>query len=207
MQKQRITEVTSPGATSPTEQPQPREGSPTKAADPNPNLHYYKMELTHFMPIKVPAGWNEKQDIDGFIEIWGQGNDYWKATSDLLESDLDKLHCVLEAGISYFARTCDIRPALPPATMSIKEKVALFSQLLPASAEERYVLRFSLSLAKIAWLDCERERIARYPENQRWLYPLYTLADELLEQALLLEDALRCEHHDFDGSSNPEIDR
>jgi len=159
------------------------------------------------MPLKVPAGWDEKQDIDGFIEIWGKTDDYRKATSDLLQADLDKLHCVLQAGISYLARKCDILPVLPVSVMGIREKVALFSQLLPASAEERYVLRFSLSLAQILWLDCELERIVRYPESQKWLFPLYTLADEFLGQALLLEEALRCEHHDFDRSSNREIDR
>jgi hypothetical protein len=53
--------------------------------------------------------------------------------------------------------------------------------------------------ARILWLESERERITKYADNHRWLFPFYRLADAFLCAACELEEALRCEHDDFDS--------
>jgi len=159
------------------------------------------------MPIKVPEGWTQEKDIAGFVDIWGEKDDYRKATFDLLEDKFDRLNAVLEAGIMFLAEKEGVRPVLPPSTISTREKVALFAQLLPAAAGEDYVRRFSLSLARILWLEAERERIGRYPEPNQWLFPFYEVADSFLGEAFELEESLRCEHNDFSAATIREVER
>ena len=122
----------------------------------------------------------------------------------LLASDIKRLNAVLNAGINYFAGQRNYYPVVPLSTMSLREKVVLFTELLPITAKAQYVLRFSLSFARILWLDSERERIARWAGEARWLFPLYSLGDAFMNESSLLEESLRCDHHDFDASTIDE---
>jgi hypothetical protein len=162
------------------------------------------MERFRFMPIKPGPDWNDEKDRARFIEIWGESDDYRRDTTALLEEDIAKVHTVLEAGINYFARKRQAPLVMPPSVLPIAEKVALFAELMPVSAEDCYTVRFSMNLARILWLDLERWRIAHSPEDSRWLYPVYQVADDLADAACELEESLRCEHKDFDPGIDEE---
>ena len=74
--------------------------------------------------------------------------------------------------------------------------------MLPPSAKRDYLLRFNTKLARILWLDSERERIQKLDqqsENPVWLYPFYELGDAFLDAASELEETMECEHDDFMG--------
>jgi hypothetical protein len=158
------------------------------------------------MPIKAGPDWNEEKDRQGYIATWGKSHDYRRDTAALLQQAITKVHTVLEAGINHLAKKRQAPLVMPAAVLTIAEKVALFAEMLPVSAEDRYTVRFSMNLARILWLDSERQRIAHYPENSRWLYPSYQVADDLKDAACELEESLRCEHKDFDPGINEEED-
>jgi hypothetical protein len=178
-----------------------------QGANPPPKVDYCQRQLSGFMPVRVPEDWTQEKDIAEFVEIWGEQDDYRQATFDLLEGNLDQLNSVLENGIMFLAGKQGFFPRRSPSTMSVREKIALFTNLLPKSAGENYILRFSVSLARVLWLEAERERIGRYPDSHQWLFLIYQLAERLLGVALDLEEALRCEHWDFDASTLREVDR
>ena len=171
---------------------------PTQAAQAKgPTVWYLQAERFRFLPVKPPADWTNDQDKAGYNEIWGESDDYWRDTKALLEDDLAEVQAVLDEGIRYLASKRGVRLVVAPATLTMREKVILFTQLLPVSPEPQYTLRFSISLALLLWLDSERERITQQVENHRWLYPFYTLAESFLGVALELKESLQCEHDDF----------
>ncbi len=184
----------------------PPDGATTPESDSGPSLEYCKQQLSQFLPIKPPANWDERQDFEGFIEIWGESDHPWADSEVRLARSLNRLHAVLRAGIEYFAEKRKLSPLGALAIMSLSQRVALFTDLLPVSVDDRYALRFTLRLSRILWLESERERLARNPTSQQWLFPLYTLADEFMGEACLLEEAMRCEHDDFDASRIQELE-
>jgi hypothetical protein len=167
---------------------------------------YYEHERPVFLPIKPPPDWNEAKDKQEYIDVWGTSDDYWRDTAALMKKDLAEVHAVLESGINYFASKREAPPVVSLAELNLREKVALFAELLPASADRNYTLRFSVSLARILWLDSERERITQRQDIHRWLFPFYRVADSLLDAACELKESLRCEHRDFEESYDPGIE-
>ncbi len=163
------------------------------------NLEYLQCERRRFLPIKSPVDWTKEKDERKYIDTWGESENYWQDTQDLLEADLAEVHEVLDAGLAYLAQKSGTRLAAPPATLTMREKVILFTELLPASAEKKYRLRFSISLAHLLWLESERERLTEHAANHQYLYPFYTLADAYLGVAVELDESLECEHADFRG--------
>ena len=172
--------------------------APAQAAQAKgPTVWHLETAGFRFLPLKPPADWTKKKDKAGYCEIWGESDDYRRDTRALLKRHLAEVQTVLDKGIRYLASKRGVRLVVAPATLTMREKVMLFTQLLPASAEPQYTLRFTISLALLLWFDSERGRITQQVENQRWLYPFYTLADSFLEVALELEESLECEHDDF----------
>ena len=46
--------------------------TPAPKTEPEKLLWHYEHERAQFLPLKPPAGWNDKDDIEGYIEIWGE---------------------------------------------------------------------------------------------------------------------------------------
>jgi hypothetical protein len=167
---------------------------------------YYEQERSQFLPIKPPAGWNEKDDIQGFNEAWGESDDHRREIEVRFQESIAKVHTVLKAGINYFCKDREARPVMPPSVLTLREKVELFTEVLPRSPDDSYTLRFTMTLAWLLWLESERVRLMEHPVNHQWLFPFYRLADSLMAAALELEESLRCEHDDFDESGVLEED-
>ena len=168
----------------------------------NEDSLYRKIEWYAFMPIKTPAGWNEQQDIDAYLDKWEESDDYLRDTRDRFDENVSHLHTVMDATIEYFDKKCESQHVVPLSTVTLREKVQLITALLPATAERDYVLRFTVNLARILWLDCERERILKLDRQSNkpvWLYPFYELSDAFLDAAAELEETMMCEHDDFKG--------
>ena len=164
---------------------------------------YYENERSGFLPIKPPPDWNEAEDKKAYIDIWGESTDYWRDTAALMKEDLAEVHTALDSGINYFASKHEVPPLVSLSKLGLREKVALFTELLPASANRNYRLRFSINLARILWLESERERITQRQDIHRWLFPFYRVADSLCDAACELKESLCCEHDDF---HDPDLD-
>jgi hypothetical protein len=173
--------------------------SPVQKPNAEGRLSYLEQERREFLPIKAPVDWDDEKDIDGYVEIWGESDDYRRDIAALIETKLAQIHAILESGISYFSKKHGPAQLVPPSALTLREKVALFTELLPASAREGYTLRFSFTLARLLWYESERERLMLHPERQPWLFPFYTLADCFFGAALLLEESLECEHKDYEA--------
>ena len=187
---------------SPPRATEPQLEQPTERA----SRWYYEHERMVFLPIRPPPDWNEAKDKQEYIDIWGTSHDYWRDTAALMKRDLAEVHAVLDAGINYFASKRGTPLVVTLSKLNLREKVALFTELLPASAKPNYTLRFSVSLARILWLDSERERITQRQDIHRWLFPFYYVADSLFDAACELKESLRCEHGDFNESDDPGIE-
>ena len=51
------------------------------------------------MPVKTPAGWNEQQDLDPYIDKWDESDDYLRDTRDRFDNNLSYLHTVMDAAL------------------------------------------------------------------------------------------------------------
>ena len=169
---------------------------------------YYEHERSVFLPIKPPPDWNEAKDKQEYIDNWGASDDYWRDTAAFMKEDLAEVHAVLDSGINYFASKRGAPLLVSLSKLNLLQKVALFTELLPASANRDYTLRFSINLARILWLESERERITQCQDISRWLFPFYHVADSLFDAACELKESLRCEHDDYhDPGIDEEADR
>jgi hypothetical protein len=185
-----------PGMTS-----QPQDTPGTRGPSIEDLRQYYEGEQSKFLPIRPEPDWTEAKDKREYRKLWGETEDYRRDTQVLMAKDLAKVHYVLEGGINYLAQKAQRSMPIPPSVLTLREKVSLFTELLPASAERGYTLRFTLTLARILWLESERERLMRGPDSGGWLFPYYHLADSFIDAACDLHESLRCEHKDFDEAS------
>lgn len=150
------------------------------------------------MPVKADPAWSHEQDIREYEARFGKSDHPLRDTRMRLERNLADLHCVLTLGINYFLKKGSVCRLAPVSGLRLPEKVELLSELLPNSSDTDYVLRFTTTLAAILWLESERCRILAQRDRQPWLYPLYHLADCIATATSELEEALSCEHDDFD---------
>jgi hypothetical protein len=160
-----------------------------------------KIEWFYFMPVTVPAGWTEQQDIEGYVDKWGESDDYLRDTRVRFEKNLSYLDQVMDAAMDYCLEKRESHRAIPLSASTLREKVQSRTDLLPVTANRDYTLRFTVNLARILWLDSERERIRKLDqqsENPVWLFPFYELGDAILDAASELEETMECEHDDFE---------
>lgn len=115
-----------------------------------------------------------------------------------MNDNLSEVHTALTLGINYFASKHKPCVRVDCSRLGLREKVGMFAELLPASADRDYTWRFTGSLVRILWLDSERERISRFQGvHHRWLFPFYAIADGFKNEALELYESLNCEHDDY----------
>ena len=158
---------------------------------------YYKVERSAFLPIKSPAGWDNERDLREYVDRFGESANPLRDSQMRLDENFTEVHRVLASGINYFLKKGGAVRLAPLFALGLREKVELFSDLLPNSDNMDYVLRFTTSLARILWLESERSRILAQRDGQRWLYPLYELCDCVAGAAMELRESLWCEHGDF----------
>jgi hypothetical protein len=101
------------------------------------------------MPVKTPAGWNEQQDLDPYIDKWDESDDYLRDTRDRFDNNLSYLHTVMDAAIEYFADKWESQHVIPLSTATLRDKVRMLTDLLPPAAGRDYLLRFTTNLARI----------------------------------------------------------
>jgi hypothetical protein len=157
----------------------------------------YEYAQLAIVPIKPPPGWSEAKDKKECIRLLGKCDDYWHDTAVLLKESVAEAHEVLESGIMYFAAKCEAPLLVSLSKLNLREKVALFAGLLPASADRQYILRLSMRLARILWLESERERITQGQNLQRWVFPFAYLAQSLGAVADQLREDLSFENDEF----------
>jgi hypothetical protein len=158
----------------------------------------YKLERSTFLPLKSPVGWDDEQDMRDYEARFDESANPLRESRRRLDQNFTELHRVLASGINYFLKKGGAVRLAPVSPLSLREKIELFSDLLPNSANTDYVLRFTTTLARILWLESERSRILAQRDGQPWLYPLYHLCDCVATTGLDLKDALSREHDDFD---------
>ena len=138
-----------------------------------------------------------ERDIQEFEARFGESENPHRDTRTGLERNLADLDSVLTSGIDYFLQKRGTHHPAQGFPMGLREKVELFTELLPDNADTHYILRFTRTLAQILWLESERARILAHGGSEQWLYPLYELADCFFSAAFDLKEALACEHDDF----------
>ena len=148
---------------------------------------------------------NTKIDSERYEDRFGKSDDRLGDTRIRLNQNVAKLHRVLASGINYFLQKRGVLSYTAPCSLSLRQKVELFTDLLSNSDDSDYVLRFTTTLARVLWLESEQSRILAQRENQHWLYPMYHLTDCIASTAFELEESLCCEHHDFRDSTAREV--
>ena len=82
-------------------------------------LWYYKTQMSQFLPIKAPPDWNEEKDRQGYIEIWGVSDNYFREVQELMKMDVARVHEALAAGIRYCSPKHGTYPATRPASRTV----------------------------------------------------------------------------------------
>lgn len=160
------------------------------------------IEKRWFFPSHVPPDWSVEKDIESYLDRWEPAKDYAAATVERVEEAYATMNAVLEAAIQYFIKQEQPGKSLPVAALSLREKVTLLTDHLPASTDNDHLNQLGLDLAHILWVDSERSRLlvadARQKER-RWLLPLYQLADSMNDAAFGLEETMGSANSDFKG--------
>jgi hypothetical protein len=167
---------------------------------------YYEVDRYAFLPIKPKADWNHEQDIRDYEDRFGESDDHLRDTRLRIAENFAQLNRVLTAGIDYFMQKRQLLSFTAPSSLSLRQKVELFTDLLPNSEDTDYMLRFTTALARVLWLESEHSRILAQRDQHPWLYPLYHLADCIASTAFILQESLGCEHDDFRDLSAGEIE-
>lgn len=166
---------------------------------------HWRGRCGEFFPVTPPPGWDEAADVEGYIAIWGETDNYAEATKQRLQLNLKYVHKVLAIAIRYFQEQRGA-PNSVPLPFTLPEKIGLLAELLPPEGERYDLLEITTSLAVLLWYDCERQRLTTRPESQQWLYPYYHVADGLFGTAYKLEEDLigtGCPLFDKDGPILP----
>jgi hypothetical protein len=163
----------------------------------------YKVDRWLFLPARVQTPWSSEQDLQEFEIRFGKSDCPLDDCRTLMQDGLANLHRVLASGIDYFLKKRGGYRLASTSALSLREKVELFSELLPNPSNQDYLLRFTTTLALILWLESEHSRLLTQRESQQWLYPLYHLADLIGGAAYQLKESLICEHKDFRELTTP----
>ena len=77
------------------------------------------------MPVTVPAGWTEQQDIDGYVSRWGESDDYLRDTRARFDNNLSYLQTVMDAAIEYFVDKRESQHVIPLSTAMLRDMVQM----------------------------------------------------------------------------------
>jgi hypothetical protein len=157
-------------------------------------------------PILLPTGWTPKKDFEAYEERWGEPEgDYFGAVLVHVAENYCALIEAVDAALAYFQRTDSRLVPVHPKTLAVCEKLMRLSAITNMrKATYNYKSRFAEHLRNAIWVDNERRRVLEtyyLGEERSWLYPLCELADYLGCAAWELDEAMGCEHDDYDDPS------
>ena len=158
--------------------------------------------VSSYLPIGVPADWTAELDIQKLAEVNGELEDPAEHVRAQLEASNGYLHRVLNVALGYYLRKQGSSGPVPLKAFTVREKLNwLEERVFLASTDADYQSRFGEIIDYANWVDAQRERLLRgYCDRQKqpWLAPLQELSDRLMNAGLQLEEALECEHEDYD---------
>jgi hypothetical protein len=162
--------------------------------------------MMELKPIVLPADWTPEKDFEAYEERWGEAEgDYFSAVLERVAEYYRELVKVVDAALAYFQRTDHRLVPVHPETLPLCEKLTRLSAITNMrKATYRYKSRFAEHLHNASWVDNERRRVLEtyyLGEEDSWLHPLCELADYLACAAFQLEEAMECEHDDYDDTS------
>ena len=158
-------------------------------------------------PILLPADWTPEKDFQFYEDRWGvPEGDYFSAALGRVAESYRDLIQVVDAALAYFQRKDHRLVRVHPETVPLCEKLTRLSVITNTrSATHEYRDRFADHLHDTIWADNERRRVLESYHiggEHTWLYPLCKLADSLGCAAFQLEEAMVCEHEDYDDTSH-----
>ena len=157
-------------------------------------------------PILLPTGWTAEKDFEAYEYRWGEPEgDYFGAVLGRVAENYRELVKVVDAALAYFQSTDHRLVPVHPETLPLCEKLTRLSAITNMrKATYRYKSRFAEHLHNATWVDNERRRVLEnyyLGEERSWLYPLCELADYLACAEFELDEAMMCEHDDYDDAS------
>jgi hypothetical protein len=157
-------------------------------------------------PILLPPDWTPEKDFESYEERWGEPErDYFSAALERVAENCNDLIEVVDGALTYFQHKDHRLVAVHSGTLPLLEKLTRLSVITnQRRAPYQYKSRFADHLHDAIWVENERRRVFENyhaGEERTWLYPLCKLADYLGGAAFQLEEAMVCEHQDYNGPS------
>jgi hypothetical protein len=155
-------------------------------------------------PILLPPDWTPEKDFKSYEERWGEPErNYFSAALERVAESYNDLIEIVDSALAYFQGKDPRLVPVHPGTLPVLDKLARLSVITnQRRATFEYKSRFADHLHDAIWVENERRRVLENyhaGEERTWLYPLCELADYLGGAAFQLEDAMVCEHQDYNG--------
>ena len=167
-------------------------------------LNFNPIETMDLFEIKAPNDWTADKDIEEFESRFDLAdNVQHHASLEVERSYMEQITALIKA-LRYYLEKTSTPLRIPVEALSITEMCGFIRECVQKSGREaEYVERFGAHLDAILYYDVQRAKVlARHWQNpdQAWLLELADVADSIATASIEFDEAMCCEHEDYESA-------